>query len=352
MRVAFLLAVAFLCAGAGTASFAQALTITSPADQAHLDLTNGEFFDVSWTHTYDLSLWFSTGAAHLRDAEGREILFASRLDGGYADNLRYHLSLAAITGGYRVTTKDQTQYNVNTSGKLVSIVDRDGNTLTLAYDGSNRLSSVTDPFGRALTFTYDASNRIISLTDGTRTVTYGYDGAGNLLTVVDAAAKTWTYGSDASHRLTSITDPLAHVVEAFTYDGSDRVATFYKDSGNNALAFAYSSATQTTVTNSLGNATTFTLDPYNGVATAISGPGCTSCGTGTHESYVLDAYLNKTQTTDGNGIITKRTFDGYGDVLTSTEAFGTALQRATTYTYDSTYHFVATATVPSVDTSG
>ena len=98
--------------------------------------------------------------------------------------------------------------------------------------------------------------------------------------------------------------------------------------------------------------TSFTLDPYNGVATAISGPGCPSCGTGTHESYVLDGYLNKTQITDGNGNITKQTFDLYGDVLTKTEAYGTSLQRTTTYTYDPTYHFVTSVTVPSVDTGG
>jgi len=305
-----------------------------------------------WTHSYALSVWTSLGAGHLRNAEGREILFASRLEGGFANNLVHHLSLAAITGGYRVTAKDQTQYNFNTGGKLTSIVDRNGNILTLAYDGSSRLSTITDPFGRAFTLGYDGSNRIISLADGTRTVSYGYDGAGNLLTTLDATLKTWTYAYDASHRLLSITDPLAHVAEAFTYDGADRVASFHRDSGNEALSFAYTSPTLTTVTNSIANATSFTLDRYNGVATAISGPGCASCGTGTNESYLRDAYLNKTQITDGDGNVTKQTFDAWGDVLTRTEAFGTALQRTTTYTYDPSYHFLTTVTVPSVDTGG
>ncbi len=316
-----------------------------------LESTNGPL-GYGWTHSYNLSLWFTTATGHFRNAEGREILFAGNLAGGYGDNLRDHLSLSAITGGYRITTKDQAQYNFNTSGKLTSVVDRDGNTVTLAYDGSNRLSTMTDLFGRAFTLGYDASNRINSLSDGTRSVGFGYDASGNLQTVTDATGKAWTYGYDASHRLTSVTDPLSHVVEAFSYEGSDRVATFHKDSGNNALSFTYSSPTQTTVTNSLGNATTYTLDRYNGVATAITGPGCTSCGSGTNESYVLDNELNKTQITDGDGNITKQTFDGYGGVLTRTEAYGTALQRTTTYTYDPSYHFVQTETVPSVDTSG
>jgi hypothetical protein len=88
------------------------------------------------------------------------------------------------------------------------------------------------------------------------------------------------------------------------------------------------------------------------VATAISGPGCSSCGTGTNESYILDASFDKVQITDGNGNITKQTFDIYGDVLTKTEAYGTTLQRDTNYTYDPTYHFVTSVTVPSVDTGG
>ncbi|PIU31652.1 MAG: hypothetical protein COT06_06990, partial [Syntrophobacteraceae bacterium CG07_land_8_20_14_0_80_61_8] len=163
----------------------------------------------------------------------------------------------------------------------------------------------------------------------------------------------WTFAYDSSHRLLSITDPLSHVAEGFTYNTStDKVATFQRDSGNNYLSFNYVSSSQTKVTNSLGAVTTYTLAPYDGVATAISGPGCDSCGTGTNESYVLDAYFNKTQITDGSGNITKQTFDNYGDVLTKTEAYGTGLQRTTTYTYDSTYHFVTSVTVPSADTGG
>lgn len=207
-----------------------------------LEAVNGPF-GYGWTHAYALSVWTSLGAGHLRDGEGREVLFPARLQGGYADNPRHHLSFAAISGGYRVTTKDQTKYNFDTSGKLTSIVDRNGNAVTLAYDGSGRLSSVTDPLGRVLTFGYDAGNRIVSLTDGSRTVAYGYDGAGNLQSVVDAASKTWTFAYDSSHRLLSITDPLGHVAEAFTYDGSDRVATFHRDSGNDALTFTYTSTT-------------------------------------------------------------------------------------------------------------
>lgn len=323
---------------------------------AHRTRTTLGGFGYGWTHSYNLSLANMGGGKLFRTAEGRDVLFPVNISGGYVYNQRDRMTLASIAGGFRVTAKDQTNYNFNSAGRLTSIVDRNGNTLTMVYDGSNRLSTITDGFGRAFTLGYNASSRITSLTDGTRTVTYGYtDGQNNLNSATYPSAQTWTYAygaTPANHRPETISDPLGHVVEAITYNGSDKVATWSRQSGAEQLTFTYTSSTQTSVTNSLGAVTTFTLKAYDGVATTITGPGCSSCGSGTNESYLLDAYFNKTQITDGNGNITKQTFDSYGDVLTRTEAFGTALQRVTTYTYNPTYHFVATATAPSVDTGG
>lgn len=323
---------------------------------AHRIRTTLGGFGYGWTHSYNLTLTNMGGGKLFRTAEGRDVLFPVNISGGYVYNQRDHMALATITGGFKVTTNAQMKYNFNTSGRLTSIVDRNGNTLTMVYDGSNRLSTITDGFGRTFTLTYNGSSRIISLTDGTRTVTYGYtDGQNNLNSATYPNAQTWTYAygaTPANHRPETISDPMGHVVEAITYNGSDKVATWARQGGAEQLTFTYTSATQTSVTNSVGAVTTFTLKAYDGVATAITGPGCTSCGSGTNESYTRDAYFNKTQITDGNGNITKQTFDSYGNVLTKTEAFGTALQRVTTYTYHPTYHFVTSVTVPSVDTGG
>ncbi len=318
----------------------------------NLRTTNGPL-GYGWTHSYNVSLSIGTGAANFKDWTGRQILFAQKLDGSYRMNKIHQMSFASITGGYKITTKEGTKYNFNTSRRLTSIVDRNGNTLTLTYDGSNRLSTIADSFGRILTLTYNASNKIISVTDGARNVTYAYDGSTNLSTVTDTTSKMWTFSYDSGHRLLSITDPLSHIAEAFTYNTStDKVLTFQQDSGNNYLSFTYPSGTQTKTTNSLGAVTTYTVAQYDDVANGISGPGCDSCGSGTNESYVRDAYFNKTQITDGNGNITKQTFDDWGNVLTRIDGYGTSLQRTTTYTYDSTFHFVTSITENSVDTVG
>lgn len=306
-----------------------------------------------WTHNFNVSVSSLNGSYVFRNEEGRDIYFTPTL-GGIFGASRDHLNFAVIAGGYTITDKSKNKWTfTNTTGKLTEIRDRNNNTLTLVYVGGN-LSTITDIFGRAFTFAYDASNRITSVTDGTRTVGYTlYDASGNLKTVNDAAGKVWTYGySNASfiHNLTSITDPLGQIAEAFTYTAGDLVQTFQKDSGNELLTFTYTSATQTSVTNAIGAGTAATLDPLNGVATAVTGPGCTECTGGNNVSYILDPDFNKTQTTDGNGNITKRTFDAAGNVLTRTDAFGTPQQRTITFTYQPTFNFIATRSEPSVDT--
>ncbi len=59
------------------------------------------------------------------------------------------------------------------AGRLSQIIDRNGNSQTLTYDGSGRLVRVADAVGHSLDFTYDASSRLIRATDH--------------------AARSWTY---------------------------------------------------------------------------------------------------------------------------------------------------------------
>jgi len=68
-------------------------------------------------------------------------------------------------------------FDIN-SGSLTTIIDRNGNTTQLTYDGLNRLVTVTDPASRSLTFTY-ASNTSYLVTGVTSSVglslSYAYD---------------------------------------------------------------------------------------------------------------------------------------------------------------------------------
>jgi YD repeat-containing protein len=96
--------------------------------------------------------------------------------------------------------------------KVVSVVDRQGNTTNYTYDQNHTvtfnkvdgqttehpLSSVSIEGAQTINFTCNYSiNRVTSVTDGTRTVSYGYDSNNNLNQVTDPASLVtyYTYGS-------------------------------------------------------------------------------------------------------------------------------------------------------------
>ena len=97
-----------------------------------------------------------------------------------------------MSGSYDLTRTDQVKYHFDTQGRLLSILDRDGQGVSLAYDGNGRLATVTDGSGRVATFTHDANGMLtgVSLPDG-RSVAYGYTG-GALTSYTDARGKVWT----------------------------------------------------------------------------------------------------------------------------------------------------------------
>ena len=64
-------------------------------------------------------------------------------------------------------------------GKIVDASDRNGNSMSFAYDAVGKLTTITDTLGRPITVGYNAQNLISSITDyAGRNVTYDYYMAG------------------------------------------------------------------------------------------------------------------------------------------------------------------------------
>lgn len=305
-----------------------------------------------WWHNYLMRLEFpATGRAVFVDQQGRSIYFARKSDGTWDENRIEHLVLTQPgSPAWRVTDKHQRKYEFDSSGVLTRVADRNNNQLTFGYTGGN-LTSITDSFGRVVTLAY-LSGRIDTLTAGSRTVSYDYT-VDNLTRVgyPDGSFLTYEYTDPGdTHNLSTVRDALGHIVEDHDYDGSDRVTHFEQDGGVNALTIAYDSATQTTVTNSRGIPTVYTHDSFSGLVTSSNGPGCASCGTGGASSTLIyDQFLNVREIVDGRGIHAEMTHDGKG---TRKEAVGFGVERTWTFTYHSTFNFLATSSIPTVGTCG
>ena len=73
---------------------------------------------------------------------------------------------------------------------------------------------------------------------------------------------------------------------------------------------------------------------------------------GESTTLTYDSFLNLTERVDGRAIHTQMTYDGKGNMLTRKDAVGTAVERTWTFTYNPTFNFVATVSIPTVGTCG
>ncbi|MBI5055220.1 MAG: RHS domain-containing protein [Nitrospirae bacterium] len=236
---------------------------------------------------------------------------------------------------------DGSKEEFNASGYLTSVIDRNGNRITLTRGTNNKLTQITDPYGRTITVSYNpsSSTKITSITlpDG-NTINYAYGTYLNKVTYPDNSYRDYEYvfKTGAGWRLSGIKNENGLYIEKHDYDAQGRATTSSSDGTNEKLTINYLSDTQSIVTDSLGSVTTYTIDKTLGVShpTNISGPGCKECGQG-DTSRTYDNNRNVTSTTDANANVTTMTYDANGNMLTKTEAYGTVDDRTTTYTYNS-----------------
>jgi len=277
-----------------------------------------------WTHNYNVSATenITDSTVLITYGDGRQDKFT--WDGAaYVPNPGTFSELTKVGNAFILRLKDQTVYNFDASGKLASIVDRNGNTITPGYTG-DLLTSVTGPAGRVLLFTYNADGRLTQAQDPAgRTIAFSYDGDGNLSTVTDVMGFNTTYTYDADHRLLTATDANGHVFVTNVYDSAGRVIEQY-DALGNKTTFAYDEVNhKTLVTDPRGNTTTYQYDDRYRLLSEKDPLNFTI-------SYTYDDQNNRTSVTDKQGNTTYYAYDERGNTTVITDTMG----YTTTMTYD------------------
>ena len=207
-------------------------------------------FGRNWRSTYEERLIFQGSDGYLKfaRADGSVWSFASSQLG--TPNIYMPAAPAndktTITDGspnWTMAFKDGTQRLFNGStGLLVGIVDRNGNTTQLSYDASNRLTTVTDPASRHLTFTYlnSTSNLVSSVTsDVGITYSYSYDAQGRLSKITKPDNTTVSFQFDGNSNITAVLDTDGKILESHTYDGINRGLTSSRANGVDAITVTY-----------------------------------------------------------------------------------------------------------------
>jgi|HubBroStandDraft_6_1064221.scaffolds.fasta_scaffold06910_2 YD repeat-containing protein len=139
-------------------------------------------------------------------------------------------------------TNGEKKYFNTTSGNLVSIVDRNGNTTQLSYDSVDRLVAVTDPASRHLYFGYasGSSYLVTSVTsDFGVSLSYSYDTQGRLLQVTNPDSSTISFSYDSNSFISSVTDSQGKILESHTYDSGGHGLSSSRANGVDALTVSY-----------------------------------------------------------------------------------------------------------------
>lgn len=211
------------------------------------------------------------------------------------------------SGPYQPTTYTYTDptgrvYVIAANGQIKSIKDLNGNVLTFGPDGIT--SSVAG--GVNIPFTRDGQGRITGITDlNNNSYTYGYDGSGNLASVsLPGVPVPAAYTYDSTHLLTGQTDFRGNsTTTQYFSDGRLKSVT---DSMGNTTSFAYT-------LNSNGTTTTTTTFPDTGVQVRTD-----------------NNFGNPLSILDPLKRLTTYTYDTHQNVLTRTDPLG----KITRYTYD------------------
>jgi YD repeat-containing protein len=129
-----------------------------------------------------------------------------------------------------------------TSGNLIAIIDRNGNTTNLAYDSVDRLVTIMDPASRHLYFSYASptSFLVTSVTsDFGVSLSYSYDTQGRLIQVTNPDLSTNSFSYDSNSFISSVTDSQSKILESHTYDSSGHGLSSSRALGVDALTISY-----------------------------------------------------------------------------------------------------------------
>ncbi|AFY56856.1 RHS repeat-associated core domain protein [Rivularia sp. PCC 7116] len=222
---------------------------------------------------------------------------------------------------YRLTTKDGTAYKYDQFDGLIDITDRNGNTLT--YSDSGIVSST----GESVEFRRDAEGRITEIVDTAgESIEYDYDTNGDLVSVTDRTDNTTELVYEQPqlpHYLTEVKDPLGRSGIRNEYNEQGQLARII-DADGNALDLNFDTADSSqTVTDPLGNDTTFVFDERGNVVKEVDAEGGITLNT-------YDSENNLASVTDPRGNTTTFTYDDRGNLLTETDALG----NTNTFTYN------------------
>ncbi|HEV3033934.1 MAG TPA: DUF6531 domain-containing protein [Solirubrobacteraceae bacterium] len=356
--------------------------------QAAVEASSPGLFGYGWTSSFSDHLEFDseTNAVTVVQANGSTAVFFGPIGtpGEFAAPGWSQAKLVYTSEStYKFTLPDQETFTFNSSGRLLSESERNGNTTTVTYNeeevcegGCHKVLKsivITDPVSRKITLTVNSGGQVESATDPMgHVVKYGYEGGG-LVSVTEPGESSprWRYKYNSAHEMTEMINGLggtttneyneAHEVVSQTSPLGDKLKFGYENIASKEARYAWSSVgeeepeeeveevaepvesertfyappeQETTITNeSTGAVEREHFNSEDELATVTRAAG-TANETTESLSYNSDGELTKR--TDGNKHTTEYGYDAGGDLTSEKDPDGDETKREYNSTHDLT----------------
>lgn len=307
----------------------------------------------AWRATYDTLLKVYPKALVLVFNDGRSSLFT--LSNGVATAEPTELgTMRQINGLWVYTSPTNDQFTFDAQGKLTLWKQANGLSQSLSYvtsaDYTTVTTTVTDSKGHTLAFV-KKYGVLQSLTVGGLTITYAVDSTYRTTGLTrnwpgHSTSRTYIYDDPNNPKLlTGIVDERGIRSATWAYDTQGRATFNQRAVGADKVTIAYNTDGSTTVTNALGNSTTYRYQIIQGVkrVTAVEGEPAVGCPA-SNSSYTYTPNGQVDTKTDALGMVTSYTYDALGREVTRVEAKGTPQERTITTTWDPTRFLPLTVT--------
>jgi RHS repeat-associated protein len=272
------------------------------------------------------------------------------------------------TTGYLLkSSDDDSRWQFDTAGKLLTKTERNGWTTTYSYiasgNGAGQLGSVTNAFGRSISFAYNSAGQLTSATmpDG-QVVSYTFDSSARLITVgyPGNVSKTYLYeDSRWPQSVTGINDERGIRLATVVYDAQGRAVESGYAGGADYYKVAYPATTAWTsaqVTDPLGTTRNYSYGTTLGKLT-VTGADKPSENSGSRggsdaASRVQNANGLLDSETDFTGVQTMYTWDSTRRLpLSTTQAAGRPEALTTSTQWHATWRLPVLVTEPGRTTA-
>jgi RHS repeat-associated protein len=215
-------------------------------------------------------------------------------------------------------------------GRVIQLLDADGNVSSLSNNVTANTSSATDRIGNTSQFVYGNDGYLFdTIQPGSLDTHYTYNERGNPLSETDPLGHTTIYTYDSDENLLTRTDPLNHTT-SYTYDSNGRVLTTTDPRGKVTTNVYDAKGNLSSVTDALNHTSSYTYDARGHMLTQTDADNCTTTNT-------YDTHGHLTRTVDAEGAVREYTYNGRGNQLTETvyrTVGGAQIAESSTNTYD------------------